>query len=73
MTSLSLHTRLEALPSKFKREVKRLIEEMLENKKNKKESARRTLLKKRSFGSLKGKIHLADDFDAPLNDFKDYM
>jgi hypothetical protein len=22
---------------------------------------------------FKGKIHLSDDFDAPLNDFKEYM
>jgi len=25
------------------------------------------------FGSLKGKIHLSSDFDAPLSDFKEYM
>lgn len=25
------------------------------------------------FGCLKGKIHLAHDFDAPLEDFKEYM
>ena len=25
------------------------------------------------FGSLKGKIHLSDDFDAPLSDFEEYM
>lgn len=25
------------------------------------------------FGCLAGKIHLAPDFDAPLDDFKDYM
>ena len=25
------------------------------------------------FGCLKGKIHMAPDFDAPLDDFKDYM
>ena len=25
------------------------------------------------FGCLKGKIHLADDFDAPITDFKDFM
>jgi hypothetical protein len=27
----------------------------------------------KGFGCLKGKIHLAEDFDAPLDDFKDYM
>ena len=25
------------------------------------------------FGSLKGKIHLSADFDAPLSDFNEYM
>jgi len=28
---------------------------------------------KRKFGSHKGKYKLADDFDAPLEDFKEYM
>ncbi|MCL2802249.1 MAG: DUF2281 domain-containing protein [Treponema sp.] len=30
-------------------------------------------LKERAFGCLKGKIWMADDFNAPLDDFKDYM
>ena len=25
------------------------------------------------FGSMKGKVRMADDFDAPLDDFKEYM
>ncbi len=30
--------------------------------------------KERKFGSMKGLvIHIADDFDAPLEDFKEYM
>lgn len=30
--------------------------------------------KERKFGAMKGLIlHMADDFDAPLEDFKDYM
>lgn len=28
---------------------------------------------KRIFGSAKGLIEMAEDFDAPLEDFKDYM
>lgn len=29
---------------------------------------------KRRFGSMKGLVvHIADDFDAPLEDFEDYM
>ncbi len=27
----------------------------------------------RPFGVLKGKVWMADDFDEPLDDFKDYM
>ena len=29
--------------------------------------------KERVFGCSKGKYRMADDFDAPLEDFKDYM
>jgi hypothetical protein len=29
--------------------------------------------KKSAFGSMKGKIKMADDFDAPMDDFKEYM
>ncbi|MBV9867915.1 MAG: DUF2281 domain-containing protein [Abitibacteriaceae bacterium] len=29
--------------------------------------------RKRQFGSAKGLIAMAPDFDAPLEDFKDYM
>ncbi|MCW5959929.1 MAG: DUF2281 domain-containing protein [Pyrinomonadaceae bacterium] len=30
--------------------------------------------KERKFGSMKGLVkHIADDFDAPVEDFKDYM
>lgn len=31
------------------------------------------ITKERVFGSSKEKYQLADDFDAPLEDFKDYM
>lgn len=27
----------------------------------------------RTFGSARGLIHMSDDFDEPLEDFKDYM
>jgi hypothetical protein len=70
MASLSLYTKLETLPPALKEEAKNFIEYLVEKtKKNKPE----TKTEKPVFGSLKGKIHLADDFDAPLEDFKDYM
>jgi len=30
-------------------------------------------IKERGFGCAKGQFHMAEDFDAPLEDFKDYM
>ena len=30
-------------------------------------------IKERGFGCAKGQFRMADDFDAPLDDFKDYM
>jgi len=35
--------------------------------------ARSEPLKERVFGCSKGKYRMAEDFDAPLDDFKDYM
>jgi hypothetical protein len=71
MTSLTLYTQIEALPSKLKKEAKKLLEDMLENQG--KEKSKKSSIKKRSFGCLKGKIHLAADFDSPIDDFKEYM
>lgn len=73
MTSLSLYTKLETLPSDLKEEAKNFIEQLI--KKTQKENKLRPKeeLPKRVFGSLKGKIILSDDFDTPLEDFNDYM
>lgn len=71
MTSLTLYTQIEALPSKMKKEAKKLLQEMLQNQRESKN--KKSGLKKRAFGSLKGKIHLSSDFDAPIADFKDYQ
>jgi len=35
--------------------------------------AKTETLKERVFGCAKGQFKIADDFDAPLEDFKDYM
>ncbi|APB33569.1 putative conserved small protein [Gloeomargarita lithophora Alchichica-D10] len=60
------------MPESLKQEVlhyaKYLIENYTESKNGEKEPR-----KKRRAGSLKGKIWMADDFDAPLEDLKDYM
>jgi hypothetical protein len=63
-----LNQKIKNLPESL---VKELLDfaEFLEQKWQKQEN----LPKKRVFGCSKGKYKLADDFDAPLDDFKDYM
>lgn len=74
MTSLSLYTKLETLPTELKEEAKIFIEHLIDKSKHKeKGSNQKEKLQKRVFGALKGKIHLSEDFDAPLDEFKDYM
>lgn len=68
MTSFSLYTKLETLPSDLKKEASDFIESLI-----KKSEQKNSKNKKPVFGSLKGKIKLSDDFDAPLDSFKDYM
>jgi hypothetical protein len=74
MTSLSLYTKLETLPSELKEEAKNFIEKLIEKSKDRKKgSAPEEKHRERVFGALKGKIHLSEDFDAPLDAFKEYM
>lgn len=70
MDSQSLYTKLESLSSALKEEAKNFIEFLVEKSKKKEAELK---VKKPAFGSLKGKIHLSEDFDAPLDKFKDYM
>lgn len=64
---------METLPKELKEEARIFIEKLVEKAKSQKEEEPITKSKNTGFGSLKGKIQLSDDFDAPLNDFKDYM
>ena len=70
MASHSLYTKLESLSPSLKEEAKNFIEHLVD--KNKKKNAE-SKVEKPVFGSLKGKIHLSEDFDAPLDEFKEYM
>lgn len=71
MTSLSLYTKLETLPSELKEEAKKFIDNLL--KENQKKSGIDPQKTSPKFGALKGKIHLSPDFDEPLDDFQEYM
>jgi len=67
MRQTQLYTKLNCLPAELKSEVNDFIDFLL--------SKRKMEIKKRTpkFGCAKGQIYLSPDFDAPLDDFKDYM
>lgn len=68
MTTLTLYAKLETLPPELKSEASDFIDFLLE--KTKRKGAKEVAPK---FGSLKGKIKMSDDFDAPMEDFNEYM
>ena len=67
MTDIQLFTKLTSLPEHLKREVEDFIDFL-------KIKSRIPIPKKqqRVLGLAKGMIIMTDDFDAPLDDFKDY-
>ena len=67
MTDLQLLTEISSLPSDMKKEVQDFVE-FLKTKARKRKPA-----KQRQFGAAKGFFVMRDDFDEPLEDFKDYM
>ena len=64
MNDISLLNKINALPEDLKKEVLHFVE-FLQTKIEKK-----TEKKPRVFGSIKGKIHMADDFDEPIEAMK---
>ena len=67
MSNLSLYTKVETLPDNLKKEVSDYIDILI----NKSFDNKIKILP--GFGSAKGKIKMTKDFDAPIDDFKDYM
>jgi hypothetical protein len=66
MTNTTLNSEINSLPIELRNEVADFVA-FLKKKTNVNSS-----LKTREFGFAKGKIILSKDFDAPLNDFKEY-
>lgn len=65
----TLYSQIESLPEHLKKEVKDFVEFLLLKSKNE----HRQPKEERKAGTLKGKIVMLKDFDAPLDDFKEYM
>ncbi|MFB2120395.1 DUF2281 domain-containing protein [Parapedobacter sp. 2B3] len=67
MTDVQLLTEISSLPANLRQEVSDFVA-FLKYKKQKK-----TTVKKRQFGYAKGYFKMTEDFDNPLDDFKEYM
>ena len=67
MTATMLYTKINALPPSMIKEVDDFVE-FLKTKQKEKEK-----VKERKFGCAKGLMVMHDNFDAPLDDFKEYM
>ena len=67
MEQIQLYTKLSYLSTDLKSEVNDFIDYLISKKRKK---ANQKLPK---FGCAKGEITLSNDFDAPLEDFKEYM
>lgn len=69
---LNLFRNIDRLPEKMLLELRALIDDFLAKKQQ--QIPKPQQQKPRQFGCMKGLvIYMADDFDAPLEDFKDYM
>jgi hypothetical protein len=67
MTDFQLIKEINSLPEELKKEVNDFVE-FLKQKTNSKKK-----LRKRKFGYAKGFFEMSPDFNAPLEDFKEYM
>ena len=64
-----LASKIDSLPITLKREVEKYIDSLLEKAK-----INNDLIKKKPvFGCAKGHFKMSEDFDEPMEDFKDYM
>lgn len=68
MSNAQLAEEIASLPANLQEEVQDFVA-FLKTKVQKQQVP----LQKRQFGAGKGLVTMADDFDAPLEDFKEYM
>ena len=70
MAAQDQYIQLSSLPEDVRKQVMDFIEFLMNRKQEKPNDS---TPKKRPIGLMKGKIRMSDDFDAPLDDFKEYM
>ena len=66
MSDLQLYSEIASLPSDLKKEVSDFVAFLKSKSKSPKK------ISERQFGYAKGFFKLSDDFDEPLDEFKDY-
>lgn len=67
MTNLQLYSQISSLPTDLKKEVSDFVEFLKQKAKSKAKP------KERKFGYEKGFFKMSNDFDEPMEDFKEYM
>ncbi|MCL4281835.1 MAG: DUF2281 domain-containing protein [Flavobacteriales bacterium] len=67
------YVQLSSLPEDVRRQVLEFIKTLMNRRGHERTTGKKPELKKPISGLLKGRVRMADDFDAPLDDFKDYM
>lgn len=67
MSDIQLIQQISTLPEDLKKQVADFVDFLKSKSKGSEEK------KPRQFGYAKGLIEMSDDFDEPLEDFKDYM
>ena len=65
-TTTMLISKIQTLPPSMLKEVNDFVDFL-------KSKAKKDKIKERQFGCAKGLIVIHDDFDSPLEDFKEYM
>ena len=68
MSDLQLYTKITALPPNLRKEVEDFVDFL--NSKIKKERVKKPKIE---FGLAKGLIKMKENFDDPIEDFKEYM
>ena len=69
----SINSLLTTLPESLQIEALHYIEYLTSRRNRPAESLPPIAQKRNGFGILKGKVTIADDFDAPLEEFADYQ
>jgi hypothetical protein len=73
MESRTLVKKIAKLPDELKLKVEKYVDDLVDEAKNSSTLKSDIKQNNRGFGSLKDKIWMAEDFNSPLEDFKDYM